>query len=162
MTGFTLGADGVYRIEKDPDDTLPYSIQWYDWLRGANKYWAPRVFVRPGEIYTPSKAALNGHAYRCTTGGTTATTEPTWPTSATVTDGGVVWTEIGLEDTVSTSAWAAGDLTDTGAAIDSTGCVTTVTLAGLTAGQDYEVTNSIVTTAGKHHDQSFVINCREQ
>lgn len=41
---------------------------------------------------TPSVA--NGFFYRCTTAGTTGTTEPVWPTTAgaTVTDGTVVWT----------------------------------------------------------------------
>lgn len=37
----------------------------------------------------------NGHLYKCTTAGTTAGTEPTWPLTAggTVTDGTAVWTE---------------------------------------------------------------------
>lgn len=41
----------------------------------------------------------NGHYYTCTTGGTTAGTEPTWNTGAgsTTTDGTAVWTEQGAD-----------------------------------------------------------------
>lgn len=40
----------------------------------------------------------NGHKYICTTAGTSAASEPTWPTTtgATVSDGGVTWTENGV------------------------------------------------------------------
>jgi len=42
--------------------------------------------------------AANGHVYKCTTAGTTGSTEPTWPTThgATVADGSVVWAEVGF------------------------------------------------------------------
>lgn len=44
------------------------------------------------------KVASNGRYYKCTTAGTSAGSEPTWPTTlgATVTDGTVVWTDVGL------------------------------------------------------------------
>lgn len=44
------------------------------------------------------KVATNGHYYRCTTGGTSGSSEPAWPTTAqaTVADGTVVWEEAGL------------------------------------------------------------------
>lgn len=51
--------------------------------------------VTSGDTVIP--ATPNGHMYRCTTGGTTGSGEPTWSTTsgATVSDGGtVVWTEM--------------------------------------------------------------------
>jgi hypothetical protein len=48
-----------------------------------------------GAVVMP--ATKNGHRYKCTTPGTTAATEPTWPTrdGAVVTDGTVTWEEAG-------------------------------------------------------------------
>jgi Tfp pilus assembly protein PilX len=45
------------------------------------------------------KPSSNGHIYRCITAGTSAATQPTWPTGsgATVTDGGVTWRESGSD-----------------------------------------------------------------
>lgn len=42
--------------------------------------------------------ASPSYAFRCTTAGTTGATEPTWPTTigATVTDGTVTWTNVGI------------------------------------------------------------------
>ena len=44
-----------------------------------------------------SPTTKNGHRYRCTTAGTSAASEPTWPTTkaGTVVDGTVTWTENG-------------------------------------------------------------------
>ena len=153
----------TYRIFKDPDDVLTYGMQWYEVLRGSDDYWKPRVFVRPGEIRTPSKEALNGHRYVATRAGTTAAREPEWLTEdgAEVSDGGVIWTELGAEDRLATSTWDAGGLTPTNDVIDTTGCVAQVTLAGLEAGQEYTVTNSIISVQGKHKDQSFTIVVRQ-
>lgn len=49
--------------------------------------------VTSGDTVIP--ATPNGHIYSCSTSGTTASGEPTWPTTAgaTVTDGTAVWTE---------------------------------------------------------------------
>lgn len=49
--------------------------------------------VLAGDTVIPT--VPNGHLYRCTTPGTTAGTDPVWPTGsgATVTDGTAVWTE---------------------------------------------------------------------
>lgn len=48
-----------------------------------------------GDLRVPPER--NNHVYRCTTAGTTASSEPAWPTASggTVTDGGAVWTEYG-------------------------------------------------------------------
>jgi hypothetical protein len=58
--------------------------------------WAANTDCRFGQVRRPT--AANGHAYMCIAAGTShAMTEPTWPTGhrATVTDGTVVWAEIG-------------------------------------------------------------------
>jgi prepilin-type N-terminal cleavage/methylation domain-containing protein len=49
-------------------------------------------------IILPTAANRNGYQYICTTGGTSGSTEPAWPTmvSATVADGGVIWTNRGF------------------------------------------------------------------
>lgn len=53
-----------------------------------------------GDMVRP--ASSNGHIYRCLAAGTTASSEPTWPTAglATVTDGSVTWGEFGRGVTV--------------------------------------------------------------
>ncbi|MBU1565577.1 MAG: hypothetical protein KJ630_08105 [Proteobacteria bacterium] len=58
--------------------------------------WAATTAVTAGTLKKPT--ASNDHYYRCKTGGTTGSTQPTWPTTAqaTVTDGTVVWEEAGL------------------------------------------------------------------
>lgn len=55
--------------------------------------WSPSTAVILNDVYLPT--VLNGHKYQVTTAGTTATTEPTWPTSGTVASGTAVFTEIG-------------------------------------------------------------------
>lgn len=159
MYDFELCADGIYRICKDPDDVLPYELQWYDFLRGNDKYWAPRTFVRPGEVWTPTQSKINGHRYVASTGGVTGIKEPDWPVSVGgfFNENNITWTEIGTEDKIASATWNAGGLTATNEIVDSTGYVTSVTLAGLTAGQQYVVTNSIVSTRGKKKDQSFTV-----
>lgn len=57
--------------------------------------WPASTLVLLNDIYLPT--VLNGHKYQVTTGGTTGSSEPTWPTTAggTVASGSAVFTEIG-------------------------------------------------------------------
>jgi hypothetical protein len=59
--------------------------------------WAATTAYTAGQFIAPTNARANGYFYLCTTSGTSGATEPTWPTTynGTVTDGTVVWTEIG-------------------------------------------------------------------
>ena len=55
--------------------------------------WTANTVITTADYVVP--VAYNGRLYKCTTAGTTAGTEPAWPTTngGTVTDGTVVWTE---------------------------------------------------------------------
>lgn len=58
--------------------------------------WQPGMTASVGMQCVPG-SNLNGFFYQCTaiTSGITGTTEPTWPASGSVVDGGVTWTEQG-------------------------------------------------------------------
>lgn len=75
---------------------------------------------------------------------------------------GVTWSDwLESGETISTSTWIA----DTGITVDSsskTDTVTTVWLSGGTDGQNYRVTNRIVTSLGKTDDRSLIIQVRQQ
>ena len=62
-----------------------------------------------GDTVTPTTP--NAHNYRLTTAGTSGASEPTWPTSGTVTNGSVVFTENGA-DVVATAKVVYGDGTN--------------------------------------------------
>jgi hypothetical protein len=55
--------------------------------------WTASTVYSVGDIVRPVTA--NGRSYKCTTGGTSGSSQPTWPTTfhGTVGDGSVVWTE---------------------------------------------------------------------
>jgi hypothetical protein len=55
--------------------------------------WVAATAYVAGNVRKPTSTKLNGFCYMCDTAGTTAATEPTWPTTlgGTVTDGSVVW-----------------------------------------------------------------------
>jgi hypothetical protein len=59
--------------------------------------WTTTTAITVGTYIKPTGSNANGHFYVCTTAGTTSGSEPTWPTTynGTVTDGSVVWTEVG-------------------------------------------------------------------
>lgn len=63
----------------------------------ASAEWTTLTAVSVGEYRRPTSA--NGRRYYASTGGTTAVSEPTWPTTpgGTVADGTVVWTENGQD-----------------------------------------------------------------
>ncbi len=57
----------------------------------VDRTWSANTNIQTGEIVEPTTP--NGYRYECITAGTTASTEPTWPTNIgdTVSDGTVVW-----------------------------------------------------------------------
>lgn len=60
----------------------------------AGEYWSASVVYYALALAFPT--VPNGHYYKTTSGGTSASTEPSWPTDGTtVTDGTVTWTDQG-------------------------------------------------------------------
>lgn len=77
----------VYGVGTDGSPAMPV---------GA-RVWAPSVGFAVGEYVIPTDAnrPTRDNIYKCTTAGTTYSTEPTWPASSTVTEsGGLVWTYV--------------------------------------------------------------------
>lgn len=68
------------------------------------------AYTTTGPISFVVPVTANGFYYKCTTAGTTAGTEPTWPTSigTTVTDGTAVWTCWGAILTGAATTWGGG------------------------------------------------------
>jgi hypothetical protein len=69
--------------------------------KAHNRSWVASTTYATNDIRIPTSANRNGFRYKATTGGTTGSTEPTWPEAVglTVTDGTAVWTCEGVEDT---------------------------------------------------------------
>jgi hypothetical protein len=84
--------------------------------------WVGSTAYTTGDYVVPTVS--NGRRYYASTGGTTSGSEPTWPTSATVPDGSVTWTEAGYEGSGnfvlmfrSSGADAASTIVSTGTAV---------------------------------------------
>lgn len=77
--------------------------------------WAASTAYSLGAVRTPTTP--NGYVYTVTTAGTSAATEPTWPTTigATVVDGGVTWTCAAEQDLTTEYKLAATEAGLTGA-----------------------------------------------
>jgi hypothetical protein len=93
VLGFHDKMDGVNK-----NDLLTYLvIGWYSDpdKDPLNIKWKPSHVYGVGDIITPSNA--NGHQYRVTTAGTSGSSEPSWPTTGTVTNGTVVYAENGAD-----------------------------------------------------------------
>jgi hypothetical protein len=74
---------------------------------GAQTVWQATHAYSLGEVRRPT--STNNRTYRVTTAGTSAGSEPTWPTTdgGTVTDGTVVWTETSVTVACSYASYSA-------------------------------------------------------
>ena len=74
-------------------------------LKGCRIFEASTAYVL-NELVVPTQANINAHFYGVTVAGTTAATEPVWPTggASTVTSGGVTFTERGATSTTAGTA----------------------------------------------------------
>ena len=97
----TLGATATEVLSKIIEPGIAGNILWLELgltaelradMSGVSAWVASTAYAL-GNIVKPT-GGYSGCVYECTTGGTSGTTEPTWPTGDgnTVTDGGVTWT----------------------------------------------------------------------
>lgn len=70
----------------------------------ALRPWEPGMTVAVGDYVLPASRGDGdpgqGRFYKCTTAGTTANTEPSWPGGGTVTDGTAVWSYVSTTQTL--------------------------------------------------------------
>lgn len=84
--------DGTFDI-----DMLPYdaenTYQFVTVIPDQGSPWQPSTAYVLDDLVFPTDPATTSYYYKCTTAGTTATTEPTWPTNVAgaVNDGTAVW-----------------------------------------------------------------------
>ena len=81
---YVLNCKATVTVEILPSDSAGNRLTWQ-----ASTAYALLAWVEP--------TVANGHKYKCTTAGTSASTQPTWPTNPgeAVVDGTVTWTEDG-------------------------------------------------------------------
>lgn len=107
VAGDTGGSEPSW--PKDGSTVVDNEVTWIDaganilqsitiWIEGA-AIWQATHDYSVDDLVRPTGANANGHWYKCTTDtGSSAGSEPTWPTGsgATVVDGGITWTEQGI------------------------------------------------------------------
>lgn len=97
---FEIGAENLLNFRFPQYRYIAMHCNWQFGQRECNwasarRKWAALTIYYIGDTITPGND--NGHSYKCTTGGTSGGSQPTFPTGAgaTVSDGSVVWTETG-------------------------------------------------------------------
>ncbi len=71
----------------------------------ATATWSSNTAYAVNSIIFPTAGKKNWYQYICTVAGTSGSTEPTWPTTGTVSDGAITWTYSGTVLPLKT--WAA-------------------------------------------------------
>lgn len=81
---------------------------------------------------------------------------------SSILDYGVDWTDWLDGDTISTSSWSVSPSGLTAISNTRNGGVTTVWLSGGTVGQTYQVTNTIVTAAGRTDQRTLLVAIQDR
>jgi len=104
---------------------------------GQYPRWKPNTTYAAGTIIVPTTLNRNGLKY-ITGGGTSGSTEPTWPATGTVTDGSLTWTQNGAGPTLAPlvdQAWQSGKIYSANSiVVNVNGSNQYVTTAGGTSG----------------------------
>ncbi len=83
---------------------LVYCLAEYSGASPALRPWEPGMVATVGDFVLPASRGASdsgqGKFFQCTTAGTTANSEPTWPGAGTVADGTAVWTYRGATQTL--------------------------------------------------------------
>lgn len=115
--------------------------------------WAASTAYSLGAVRTPTTP--NGYVYTVTTAGTSAASQPTWPTTigATVTDGGVTWTCSAQQDLTTEYKLAATEAGLAGATAGAGLSLGTQILSGIGTAATFwvRVTNGGTNTQTQSH-----------
>jgi hypothetical protein len=102
----TGGMHGVCSVDADCTGqcAIPMGLLQFAVISGGTR-WAPSTpctATPAGNITYLFPIVYNGYYYKCTTAGTTSTTEPTWNTvvGSTTADGSTVWTNAGRKPVI--------------------------------------------------------------
>lgn len=126
---------------KDPGEVRNISVEFFNLCA---RFWEPNKPFSTSTVVRPSVG--NGLEYVATTGGTTKSVEPRWPTTVgqSVVDGSVTWqaqaasaSSLNVPSAPAVTATPSGITASSVSVVDSTRLV--FTLSGGTEGQSYEL-----------------------
>lgn len=125
-------------------EKVPFGIDWESWLE--QRWLAGRLYSL-NYVLRPTHAT--GYEYKCTTAGYSGDSEPAWPATGTIADGSIVWTPqaisaSSLSASIISAPWTApGAIALTNQSLSSYKATVLVDTSGATAGQQYDVLNTL-------------------
>lgn len=137
------------KLEKTETELYKAKLQYarlleYSWQPGRE--FALNEYVRP--------SGANGFAFKATTAGQSASTEPRWPTTlaATVTDGSITWTAVAIDSNSRDSISSINAVVPSGITVSTptnSGSRVLFDISGGTKGSTYIISIEVTTSTSE-------------